>query len=345
MSEKKTQKEVAKERLEKDLARYIYVPQWHLGAPKSAPTNGKVPDIPDFTPQLGDVLSWSDYRDTHTYIVGKDGALIPNPDYSGSGYLTIPLEITQHMTDARRRYEGVDVLFMDLRHDDQFIQENFGDLPEEWKFTWYDGEEELQITFPNGKMQTFLPGEHTKEDIFRWYEGSQKMQSSFSVTYDLKGEDLKRFQEKYQNKDDPNDQYAWLRARPKIPPTWTMEPGGGGGGSDRHHGTFYLNGPAEEAKAAVDAVKEFYDGFQHTTTEPVEYSDEEDEDDDDDEEEDEEEDDDDDDDDEEENERRRKRMKFDFEEGGEAGDDDDDEDDEAEEEEEEGGDEEEQEGV
>ena len=53
----------------------------------------------------GDLIAFSSYRDTGTYIVGKDGNLIGNPDYTDSGYLTIPYEITQYLDDALNKYE------------------------------------------------------------------------------------------------------------------------------------------------------------------------------------------------------------------------------------------------
>ena len=34
---------------------------------------------------FGDLVVTSDYRDTGTYIIGKDGRLVGNPDYSNSG--------------------------------------------------------------------------------------------------------------------------------------------------------------------------------------------------------------------------------------------------------------------
>ena len=52
---------------------------------------------------FGDLVAFSDYRDTGTYIIGKDGVLIPNPDYSNSGYLTIPYEITAGLSKRIKR--------------------------------------------------------------------------------------------------------------------------------------------------------------------------------------------------------------------------------------------------
>ena len=42
----------------------------------------------------GDLIATDDYRDIGTYIIGKKGKVIKNPDYSSSGYLTIPYEIS-----------------------------------------------------------------------------------------------------------------------------------------------------------------------------------------------------------------------------------------------------------
>ena len=63
---------------------------------------------------FGDLVAFSDYRDTGTYIIGKNGELVYNPDYSNSGYLTIPYEITQYLDDAVNKYQGVDTMYIDL---------------------------------------------------------------------------------------------------------------------------------------------------------------------------------------------------------------------------------------
>ena len=73
---------------------------------------------------FGDLVAFSEYRDTDTYIIGKNGELISNPDYSASGYLTIPYEITQYLNNAVEKYSDVEPMYIDLRYDDKFILDN-----------------------------------------------------------------------------------------------------------------------------------------------------------------------------------------------------------------------------
>ena len=60
------------------------------------------------------VVSFSDFRDSETYIIGKEGKLIRNPDYSNSGYLSIPYEITQYLDDAKNKYSKGDIEFSSI---------------------------------------------------------------------------------------------------------------------------------------------------------------------------------------------------------------------------------------
>ena len=71
--------------------------------------------------KFGDLLAFSNYRDAETFIIGK---LISNLDYSGSGYLTIPYEITQHLNNAVEKYSDVEPMYIDLRDNDKFILDN-----------------------------------------------------------------------------------------------------------------------------------------------------------------------------------------------------------------------------
>ena len=57
------------------------------------PENGaSVPE--DWDVSFGDVLNWSRGRPTEAYFVLEDRTLFKNPDRSGSGYLTIPYNVT-----------------------------------------------------------------------------------------------------------------------------------------------------------------------------------------------------------------------------------------------------------
>ena len=57
------------------------------------PENGaSVPQ--DWDVSFGDVLNWSQGRPTEAFFVLEDRTLLKNPDRSGSGYLTIPFDVT-----------------------------------------------------------------------------------------------------------------------------------------------------------------------------------------------------------------------------------------------------------
>lgn len=127
--------------------------------------------------QFGDLLLTDDHRHVGTFIVGKENALLPNPDYSGSGHLTIPFEITQYLTDATRKYESDEIEYthIDLRPDDQFITDTFGmgsvpaDSP--FRFTWLPDQYEVYVLFPNGHEQNFQVGS-SRGDVLAAYSGS-----------------------------------------------------------------------------------------------------------------------------------------------------------------------------
>ena len=101
------------------------------------PKSLKAADL-EIPTKFGDVVAFSPYRDTKTYIVDINGNLIPNPDFSGSGYLTIPLEVTKYMRNATKFYQNVLILRDNsniyVRHDDLFIAKAYGSaLPATWK--------------------------------------------------------------------------------------------------------------------------------------------------------------------------------------------------------------------
>lgn len=73
---------------------------------------------------FGDLVAFSDYRDTQTFFIGKEGKLIYNPDYSCSGYLTVPYEITKYLDNAVKKYKDLNPSDIDLRYDDKFVLEN-----------------------------------------------------------------------------------------------------------------------------------------------------------------------------------------------------------------------------
>ena len=79
---------------ENEKARYVRLYELGLKYPTSDEEKQKILSDPDFQLKHGDVVSFSDYRDTGTCIVcrQKDGklTLVGNPDDRSAGYLTIP---------------------------------------------------------------------------------------------------------------------------------------------------------------------------------------------------------------------------------------------------------------
>mgnify|MGYP005745904933 FL=1 len=75
-------------------AQYVYYCEQYLEEDEKE----KIKNISDLSDHVthykyGDLVSFSDYRDTETYIIGKKGKLIPNPDNAAAGYLSIPYQI------------------------------------------------------------------------------------------------------------------------------------------------------------------------------------------------------------------------------------------------------------
>lgn len=110
--------------------------------------------------KFGDLVSFSSYRDTWTYIVGKEGKLFRNPPYDGgAGYLCIPYDITKYLKNSKYKYSCIDVLYMDMRHDDKFIIDNIGiidsNLNLKFRVCFHD-ESDVTIISPNGDESTFL---------------------------------------------------------------------------------------------------------------------------------------------------------------------------------------------
>ena len=121
---------------------------------------------------FGDLVSFSSYRDTWTYIIGKEGKLIDNGCYDGgAGYLTIPYQITKYLKDAKRKYNNLDhILFIDLRYDDEWIENYIGKLDSNWnlKYTWGSYDNELIININDfNKCNNYTIDEKNQE---KWME-------------------------------------------------------------------------------------------------------------------------------------------------------------------------------
>ena len=121
---------------------------------------------------FGDLVSFSSYRDTWTYIIGKEGKLIDNGCYDGgAGYLTIPYQITKYLKDAKRKYNNLNhILFIDLRYDDEWIENYIGKLDPNWnlKYTWDRYENGLIININD--LKKYIKYQINEKNQEKWME-------------------------------------------------------------------------------------------------------------------------------------------------------------------------------
>nr|QBK86425.1 MAG: hypothetical protein LCMAC102_02200 [Marseillevirus LCMAC102] len=116
---------------------------------------------------FGDILYFyngSD-RDCGSYVIGRNGEMIPNSDHSDSGYMTIPIKITKRLYNTMKYYHDyinnkTTCADFELRHDDGWIIDTFGrEFPKEWKkivVTYNDGGFfMLEIESENGEVEFF----------------------------------------------------------------------------------------------------------------------------------------------------------------------------------------------
>lgn len=122
---------------------------------------------------FGDLISLDSYRDTWTYLIGKEGKLIVNGCYDGgAGYLTVPYQITKYLNDATTKYKNIELMYLDsidLRFDDKFLENYFGNFQKEWDFTytWFYQEDNLTINFGKENSLNF---EISLKDQEKWME-------------------------------------------------------------------------------------------------------------------------------------------------------------------------------
>jgi len=233
----------------------------------------KIKNISDLSDHVthykyGDLVAFSEYRDTETYIIGKKGKLIPNPDNASAGYLSIPYQITQYLDDAVSMYGHSDLCVndIDLRYNDKFILNNINTKKCKilkkwnWKLSWCV--DYLYVKFPNGKSNDFDISDTNSEKILAWYKGSEKEYYKFKIDYQVKND-------KYDNwiKKHGEENYKWLSVGPKIPDDWSVQKGGGSGGTRYHQSVYYFEGPLESKDSVRDTVEKFYQDTDFKITE------------------------------------------------------------------------------
>lgn len=103
--------------------------------------------------EFGNIINDPDgCRYAEAIIVGYDMKAVLNPDFSGSGYLTIPIEITQYLDNAYEFYKNV-IQYPDIssvtiqfKHNDKYVIEKFGKE--------LDKEDEIEMEFIDGELDS-----------------------------------------------------------------------------------------------------------------------------------------------------------------------------------------------
>ena len=216
----------------------------------------------------GDLVSFSDYRDTGTYIIGKKGKLVPNPDNASAGYLSIPYDITKHLNNAVEMYchDDLSVNDIDLRYDDKFIKDNINNkkckILKKWGWQISYCVDYLYIRFPNGKSNDFEIDKTNSEQILAWYKGSEKEQAKFKINLELRDDDYYKYIKKF-----GENNYKWMSAKPQLPHDWQHQDRSSGGGHSYYQISTYYTGPLESKDQVINIINNFYEGFNLKCTE------------------------------------------------------------------------------
>lgn len=223
-------------------------------------------EIPGFPEDLdvifGDIISFNNYRDTATYFVGKNNTLIKNPDFLGSGYLTVPIEVTTHFTNAYKHYEHIikeigPATSLVLGPNDKWLVKKYGKFPDGWIITIFPGVADLDsdedadyinINFDNGRQESF-GRDATYDSIMEYYQGTNEPCYQFKVKFEAKDSNIKPWK-KYQKIYELD-----------LPDNWKTNIYSGHFGSDIHEEEFVCYGPESTTINAIEAVDQYYNGF------------------------------------------------------------------------------------
>ena len=200
------------------------------------------------------------------FSVTNDQTLLKNPDTSGSGYLTIPLSISEHFPDALNYFSNVldkigrnYVTSIELSPTDSFFTSNFSkkSFPtsilnrKDIHYSFDPNEEVLHVSFAsNPERSKEFPLKTTKTDeILQWIDEENEIQTKFIVSFHFQGKDL-------------------CKKAPRgivkgLPSGWTCEQEGSMTiGSDQIQGSWKCHGPEKSKVNARKAIDKFYRGFQ-----------------------------------------------------------------------------------
>lgn len=246
------------------------------------PRNLKVPADWDVKP--GDVLSWSQGRPTETFLyvallrnkllshtfplrfsVTSEGALLKNPDTSGSGYLTIPLSITSQSADALNYFSAVldgvgreYVSSIELAPTDSFFATHFSQQPlpapirkrSDIRYSFDPNDEVLHVILPANPTQSqeFPLSSTTLADIVQYIAAENESKGKLVVKYQFDGQDV-------------------CSKAPRgivtgLPAGWKCEQQGAMMfGSEKIQGEWKCQGPEKTKDKARKAIEKFYKGM------------------------------------------------------------------------------------
>ena len=211
----------------------------------------------------GDVVAFSEYRDSESYIVScqEDGTvtLIKSPDQSASSDLTIPVEVLAKIHDSVTFYRDIIAnsadVNLNLSPKDKYVVDHLGHVPNDWKFNmeflW--GEmETFAVKVPGNEWDIFIPSTVSREVMQkRYFSGSPLV--SVRVTVDLHGTEYHEYQSKY----------GW-DSSPSIPSSWLREGFGGGSSGPEHRSWGWrFTGPQSEEETVRKSIMDFLKGFTY----------------------------------------------------------------------------------
>ncbi|ELU02230.1 hypothetical protein CAPTEDRAFT_213767 [Capitella teleta] len=191
--------------------------------------------------QFGDVVCFGDMRAETAFIITTNDLWIRNPDESGSAYLTIPVAITQHLTDAVTKFQDLsheNPINILLKTHDKFIEKRFGhDLPEHWLFDVHFSEGAITDSFVryDEDISWRFKWDAVTLDQLKLMESQLKQpQSGFELTIELRGDKLVEYKQKCEALFP--GKYGWIKASPQLPNGWRLETGASRMGSDYRRG-------------------------------------------------------------------------------------------------------------
>ncbi|CAF1153031.1 unnamed protein product [Rotaria sordida] len=215
----------------------------------------------DWDVSFGDVLNWSKDRPTEVYFVLEDRTLLKNPDRSGSGYLTIPFNVTRNIRNALLKYQHVierigknNISTIEMHPEDIFIKENWGEVPHEIlssnvQFSYDPTEEFLYVNLPHiSKSKAFKLGSTTMNNIQIWFTGAMEDQASFRIKYNFSGSQFHKY----------HDIYKLHNLNFSLPQTWSVEPGTTDIGHDHCNGEWIFHGDRKHLNEAKKSIHDFY---------------------------------------------------------------------------------------